>query len=581
MIKPSIIATRSVPDDVQALDLANIPPLIQRLYLARGVRSSAELDYSLARMLPPRLKGVEGAVERIADAIMGNQSILIAGDFDTDGASSTALMMRMLSKMGATTLNYTVPNRFEYGYGLSKALVDDALGCEPDLIITVDNGVSSVEGVTHAQSLGIDVVVTDHHLPPDELPPAYAIVNPNLQGDEFPSKCLAGVGVAFYVMVALRSHLRKIGWFEQQNRPEPDLREILDLVALGTVADVVPLDANNRLLVTQGMQRIRAGLACEGIKALFKVAKREPNNMQASDLGFAIAPRLNAVGRLDDMSVGIECLLTDTPQIAEGLAESLDAINQDRRAIEAQMKQEAFLALAKLEKKLTQREHQLPAGLCVYQSDWHSGVVGILAARVKEQYHRPVVAFAEESDTLLKGSARSVDGVHIKDVLEYINSHHPNIITKFGGHAMAAGLTLPKSQLSHFEQLFAERIEALMGARIGQKVFETDGELKASDMTLLVAEQIQQAGPWGQSFPEPTFYGEFSLLDKRVLKDAHLKMVVEKDGVQMDAIAFNQTDDMLPTLLPTRVKLVYKLAINLFKGRRNLQLMVDYIEPTA
>lgn len=580
MIKPPIISTRAL-DDAQPSELAQFHPIIQRLYYARGIRSRADVDYSLSRMLPPSLKGMEGAVERIAKAIMENQNILIAGDFDTDGATSTAMVIRMLSKMGATALSYTVPNRFEYGYGLSKALVEDSLIYKPNLIITVDNGVSSVEGVTYAQSLGIDVVVTDHHLPPDELPPAYAIVNPNLAGDEFPSKCLAGVGVAFYVMVALRAYLREAQWFEQRNITEPDLREILDLVALGTVADVVPLDANNRLLVTQGMQRIRAGLACEGIKALFKVAKREPEQMQASDLGFAIAPRLNAAGRLDDMSVGIECLLTNNAQTALELAESLDTINQDRRAIEAQMKNEAFMALNQLEKRLTQRKGKLPAGLCLYQSDWHSGVVGILAARIKEQYHRPVVIFADESDDLLKGSARSVEGVHIKDVLEYIDSHNPSVIAKFGGHAMAAGLTLAKNQLKKFETLFAERVATLIGERLGQKVFETDGELHASEMTLLVADQIQQAGPWGQGFPEPSFYGEFLLLDKRVLKEAHLKMMVEYDGVQLDAIAFNQTGENLPSVLPTKVKLVYKLAVNMFRGRRSVQLMVDYIEPVT
>lgn len=573
-----IISTRAL-NDAKSLDLSEFPPIIQRLYRARGIRSRADVDYSLSRMLPPNLKGMDGAVERIATAIMQNQTILIAGDFDTDGATSTAMVMRMLSKMGATALHYIVPNRFEYGYGLSRALVEDALIYKPNLIITVDNGVSSVEGVAYAQSLGIDVVVTDHHLPPDELPPAYAIVNPNLMGDEFPSKTLAGVGVAFYVMVALRAYLRKAHWFDQNNITEPDLREILDLVALGTVADVVPFDTNNRLLVTQGMQRIRAGKACEGIKALFKLAKREPECMQASDLGFAIAPRLNAAGRLDDMSVGIECLLTDNAQIAEELAESLDAINQDRRAIEAQMKNEAFLALGQLEKTLAKRKDKLPSGLCVYQSDWHSGVVGILAARIKEQYNRPVIVFADDSDDFLKGSARSIEGVHIKDVLEYIDSHNLGLITKFGGHAMAAGLTLQKDKLKKFETLFAERVDTLIGERLGQKIFETDGELDASEMTLLVADQIQQAGPWGQGFPEPTFYGEFSLLDKRVLKEAHLKMIVEHEGVQLDAIAFNQTGDALPAVLPTRVKLVYKLAVNVFKGRRSVQLMVDYVAP--
>lgn len=576
MNKSPIIKVRSVPHVEGVFD--DLSPLLKRLYLARGVQSKTELDYRLNGLLAPNFKGIEGAVQRIAQAIVNDERILVAGDFDTDGATSTALMIRVLSKMGAKSLNYTVPNRFEFGYGLSTALVDDALKYQPQLIITVDNGISSVEGVRYAQSLGVDVVVTDHHLPPEQLPPAYAIVNPNLKGDEFPSKCLAGVGVAFYVMVALRTHLRKMKWFEDHNMSEPDLREVLDLVALGTVADVVPLDVNNRLLVTQGMMRIRSGVACEGIKALFDVAKRDPHNMQASDLGFGIAPRLNAAGRLEDMSVGIECLLTNDLARAQQLAQSLDGINQERRAIEAQMKEEAFSALDTLENMLKQREGQVPSGLCLYQADWHSGVVGILAARVKEKYHRPVIVFANENDNLLKGSARSIEGVHIKDVLEFIDSHNPGLIDKFGGHAMAAGLTLPKSNLKRFEQAFDERVSTLAGNQIGQRILETDGELSAGELTLLVADQIQQAGPWGQGFPEPVFHGEFDLLDQRVLKGAHLKMVVEYHGVQVDAIAFNQTGEGLPNVLPTKVNLVYKLAVNLFKGRRSLQLMVDYIE---
>lgn len=574
MNKKPLIETRTVPE---APELSGLPRLLARIYSARGVRSADELNYRLNRMLSPTFKGMEAAVSLIAQAMSAGQRILVAGDFDTDGATSTALVIRCLSKMGAQYVNYVVPNRAEFGYGLSKELVDYSLQYEPDLIITVDNGISSIEGVAYAQSLGIRVVVTDHHLPPDVLPSADAIVNPNLIGDEFPSKCLAGVGVAFYVMVALRAHLRTIQWFEQKQIPEMDLRDVLDLVALGTVADVVPLDFNNRLLVTHGMQKIRSGQTYEGIKALFNVAKREIDNMHASDLGFAIAPRLNAAGRLEDMSVGVECLLTDDASRAHELATALDSINQDRRAIESQMKEDAFSALDILEKNVLKQEADMPAAICLYQADWHSGVVGILAARVKEKYHRPVVVFADESDGQLKGSARSVNGVHIKDVLEYIHSHHTGVMTKFGGHAMAAGLSLPKANLSQFETLFAARVESLMGHNIGQKVYQTDGELDTSEMTLSVADQLQNAGPWGQAFPEPVFFGVFEIVDKRLLKDAHLKMVVEKDGVQFDAIAFNEKGECLQN--NTAVTLVYTLSVNLFRHRRSLQLMVQYLEP--
>lgn len=550
-------------------------PLLARVYAARGVVDEAELDLGLSGLLPFQdLKGIEDAVALLCAAISQRQKILVVGDFDADGATSSALAVRALRACGAFQVDYLVPNRFEYGYGLTPEIVAVARRFDPDLIITVDNGISSITGVAAARQAGIRVLVTDHHLAGAELPEADAIVNPNQPGCDFAGKHTAGVGVIFYLMIALRARLREQEWFSSQGLAEPNMGVYLDLVALGTVADVVALDRNNRILVQQGLQRIRAGKCCVGIKALLEVSGRDPLNLVASDLGFAVGPRLNAAGRLDDMSLGIECLLADDAEPAYLMARRLDALNRERRDIEAQMKQQALASLAELD---VAADH---AGLCVYEPDWHQGVIGILASRIKERYHRPVIAFADAGENEIKGSARSIKGFHIRDALDLLAKRNPWLLTKFGGHAMAAGLNIKKTDYTAFADAFDQLVrEQLTAEELEEQLF-TDGELEAQHCTLEVAQLIRDAGPWGQHFPEPYFEGEFTVLQQRLVGEQHLKLqlMMETGGQVLDAIAFFIDTEEWPNNAD-RVRMVYRLDVNEFRGQRALQFVAEYLEP--
>ena len=569
---------RRAPGSEQLPIFSQVPHALARIYASRGVQSQAELGRNLKELLPDsEMKGMNEAVARLSHAIVSNESMLIVGDFDCDGATSTAVAILGLRMMGATQVDYLVPNRFEYGYGLSPEIVEVAHTQSPSLLITVDNGISSVEGVARARSLGMDVVVTDHHLAGDQLPDAAAIVNPNQPGCGFPAKSTCGVGVIFYVLIALRRALQQQGWFEQQGLAVPNLASLLDLVALGTVADVVALEHNNRVLVHQGLKRIRAGQARPGLLALIEISGRQKERLVASDLGFAIAPRLNAAGRLEDMSIGIECLLSDDADYARDLAQSLDQLNLERRGIEQEMQQQALQLLD----QIPLDENQLPYGLCLYDEAWHQGVVGILASRIKERTHRPVIAFARGDNGDIKGSARSIPGLHIRDALATLNARHPGLISKFGGHAMAAGLTLNSGALDQFKVAFDQAVREQLSADDLDQRIETDGELSASEMSLELAERLREAGPWGHHFPEPLFDGQFSVLQQRIVGQRHLKLVLmdAKTGISVDAIHFNADMDCWPDQAIVSVRAVYKLDVNEFRGQRNVQLMVDYIEP--
>jgi single-stranded-DNA-specific exonuclease len=547
-----------------------VHPVLQRIYAHRGIGLPEELQRSAANLLPfAALKGITEAVVLLTQALDQQQQIIIVGDFDADGATSTAVLLAGLKAFGFKHLEYLVPNRFAFGYGLSPQMAELAVAQGAELIITVDNGISAIEGVALAKKAGVKVLVTDHHLAGNELPAADAIVNPNQPGCEFPSKALAGVGVAFYLLLALRSALRERGDFGIS--PEPNLAELLDLVALGTVADVVPLDSNNRILVHQGLQRIRAGKVRPGIQALIDVANRKAEKLTASDFGFSLAPRLNAAGRLDDMSIGISCLLAPDINIARRLAAELDSLNVERREIEQGMQAEALAFL----QKLSFTQDQLPDCLCLYQSDWHQGVIGILAGRVKELYHRPVIAFAQGDEGELKGSARSIHGVHIRDLLEEISSQYPGLIKKFGGHAMAAGLTIAEDRLETFQLALNFIAKKYLTPELLTAVIYTDGELASSDLTVEMAGILQQAGPWGQSFPEPVFEGRFKLVQQRMLADKHLKMMLQAgDGTLVDAIWFNADNKTWPNANVQQVQLAYQLDINDFRDQQNLQLLV-------
>ena len=568
------IESRVLPE--QLPDLGDLPPLLTRLYAARGVREAAELDRSLKSLLPVSLfKGMGQAVGVLREALEQRQSILIVGDFDCDGATASAVAMLGLRAMGAARVDYLVPNRFEYGYGLTPEIVEVALTRQPDVLVTVDNGISSVDGVAAARAAGLKVVVTDHHLPGEHLPAADAIVNPSQPGCDFPSKAIAGVGVIFYVLMALRAELRSSGWFTSR-RPEPNLGELLDLVALGTVADVVPLDANNRILVHQGLARIRAGRCRPGILALLEVARRPAERLASTDLGFIIGPRLNAAGRLDDMSLGIECLLTDDPQRARDMAQELDSMNRDRKSIERDMQQQALLMLDSAELE----ERDLPFGLCLFDPEWHQGVIGILASRLKDRYHRPVIAFADAGDGQIKGSARSVSGLHIRDALDSVAAGNPGLISKFGGHAMAAGLSLPAEHFDAFRQAFDLEVRRQLSAEDLTGRLLCDGELGLEEFSLQLAAALRDAGPWGQHFPEPGFHGRFNLIQQRLVGERHLKMVLQPAGGAevVDAIAFNIDPDVWPNPTIQQVRLVYSLDVNEFRGRQSLQLMVRHLQ---
>lgn len=556
-----------------------VHPLLARIYASRGLHNSDELGRSLQTLQTGRdMLGLDAAVSRLITALEQDQHILIVGDFDCDGATSTAVGMLGLGMMGANRVSYLVPNRFEYGYGLSPEIVKVAAEQKPDLIITVDNGISSVDGVAQANSLGIDVVVTDHHLPGAKLPEACAIVNPNQPGCNFSEKSTCGVGVIFYVMTALRRALDEQNWFENRGLAKPNLGSLLDLVALGTVADVVPLEQNNRTLVYQGVQRIRSGKARPGILSLIDISGRQRNRLTATDLGFALAPRLNAAGRLDDMSIGIECLLTNDAERARQLAVQLDTLNQERRGIEQEMQQQANALLDELQ---LDAEGELPFGLCLYDADWHQGVIGILASRIKEKVNRPVVAFAVGDEGELKGSARSVSGFHIRDGLDAVAAKYPQLLKKFGGHAMAAGMTIAAENLGLFQQAFDEAVRRQLSAEQLQHAVLTDGELNGSEMTMEMAELLRESGPWGHQFPEPLFDGEFSLLQQRIVGQRHLKLVLmEPDsGVAIDAIHFNADTDTWPNDSVQRVRAVFRLDVNEFRGQRSLQLMIDHLLP--
>ena len=561
----SRVTTRPVPPRLQwQLEQQGLHPLLARIYAARGIQTRGELDYELKSLLPPaQLTNAQEAAVLLADALEAEAKILIVADYDCDGATACAVGVRALRSFGAT-VEYLVPNRFTYGYGLSPEIVDLAAQQGPDLIVTVDNGIASLEGVARAQQLGIATLITDHHLPGDALPEADCIVNPNQPGCDFPSKCIAGVGVMFYVMLALRAELRARGWFADGARPEPNLGALLDLVALGTVADVVKLDRNNRILVSQGLKRMRDGKLTPGIAALFRAAGRSPAQASAFDLGFMLGPRLNAAGRLSDMSLGIECLITDDAGRAMNIAQELDALNRERREIEAGMQEQALVHLETL-------DVAEGAGVALFDADWHQGVVGILASRIKEKLHRPVFAFARGENGEIKGSGRSIPGLHLRDALDLVSKRAPGILKKFGGHAMAAGATLMEEDFARFRELFAQVADELLAPADLTRTLETDGGLESAYFSLDTA-RLLEAEVWGQGFPPPLFEDEFVVESQRILKEKHLKLRLRKGEQRLDAIQFNFSQPP-----GDRIRAAYRLAINDYNGVQTTQLMIEHI----
>ena len=556
---------------------SSLHPLLARVYAGRGVNCAEQLNLALDQLLPPEgLLNAHSAAELLADALASDKKILVVGDFDADGATSTTLAVSALRAFGAARVDFLVPNRFEYGYGLTPEIVALAGRDQPDLIITVDNGISSLEGVDAARKLGIATLITDHHLAGRELPQADVIVNPNQPGCTFASKNLAGVGVIFYVMLALRAELRSRSWFD--SRPQVNLGHYLDLVALGTVADVVPLDYNNRILVAAGLARIRAGQARPGIHALLEMGSRHYRSVVASDLGFAVGPRINAAGRLEDMSIGIACLLSEDVAEAAALAGRLQQLNLDRRVIEQGMQDEALQILAKLP---LQAEQEPPLAMTLYQSGWHQGVIGILASRIKDRLHRPVIAFADGDPGQIKGSARSIPGIHIRDILDAVATRHPGLISKFGGHAMAAGMTLPLAAYDAFAAAFTEEVARHAQDVELQAVIASDGELSETDFQLELANELRYAGPWGQHFPEPVFDGRFTIVSQRLVGEKHLKLVLSPPGSTqvLDAIAFNVDLDTWPDQAIEEIEIAYRLDVNEFRGQRSVQLMVEHLVP--
>ena len=575
--KPTSRIQRRPPPPPNHMLPQTLHPVLQRVYLARQLQRPEELVLGLDALLPPAgLKGIDHAAELLAAAIVQQQRLLIIGDFDADGATSCAVAVAALRALHAGQVDYLVPNRFDYGYGLSPEIVALAAAQQPQMIITVDNGMSSLDGVAAAKTLGIQVIITDHHLAGDQLPAADAIVNPNQPGDTFASKNLAGVGVIFYLLSAVRAQLRQRGWFDSQ-RPEPNLAQWLDLVALGTVADVVPLDHNNRILVAQGLARINRGLACPGIQALLSIAGREAGQVTAADLGFVVAPRLNAAGRLQDMSLGITCLLSPDSTTAQACAAQLDQLNHERRALQQSMQQQAM----DLVQGLQWDEDGLPLGLCLLDDAWHQGVVGLVAARVKERLHRPVIAFAPVDGDEIKGSARSVPGLHIRDALDAVAKRHPGLLQKFGGHAMAAGLSLRRADFQAFAQAFDAEVGRHLQHDDCYTVQWSDGELSSDELDLELAQLLRQAGPWGQHFPEPVFDGYFDVVQQRVVGQTHLKLVLrpalEASAKLYDAIAFQAAPQgVAPDW--TRVYVAYKVDLNHYRGQTTLQLVIEQIQ---
>jgi single-stranded-DNA-specific exonuclease len=565
------------PLDVNALP-GFLHPVVKRVLASRGVTTPAQFDYRLQSLLKPdTLGGLDDAVSKLADSVEASTPLVVVGDYDADGATGTALAVQALTAMGHQAVSFRVPDRFRHGYGLSAELFETLAPDQPSLLMTVDNGIASHRGIAAARAAGVEVVVTDHHLPGDSLPDASAIVNPNLQDDAFPSKNLAGVGVVFYVMAALRSELERRGWFSAQ-RAAPRLADYLDLVALGTIADVVQLDLNNRTLVSQGLERIRRGRAGPGLAALIQLAGRDASRITASDLAFTVAPRLNAAGRLEDMSVGIECLTTADSGRAMELAVQLDALNAERRQIQNEMQQDARRIVAEMGPRLKPDSGQ--RGICLFDRNWHQGVVGLVASRIKEDTGRPVVAFAPDTEGsgMLKGSARSISGFHIRDALARIDARNPGLIDKFGGHAMAAGLSLDAERLDDFSAAFmACAAEGISASQLRQVVV-SDGSLRPDELNLEVAEALRAAGPWGQGFSEPVFDGRFEIVERRVVGGSHLKMLVapESGGDCLDAIAFNTDISVLPEG-QSNCHLVYQLDVNEFRGRKTAQLLVRHI----
>ena len=573
------IKRRSAP--LQSSQLPHhLHPVLRRVYAQRGILSTEQLEVSLSALISAdQLGGIRAAVALLKRTLEDQSRILVIGDFDADGATSTALALRALRAMGASDVHYLVPNRFEYGYGLTPQIVEIAAARQPDLIITVDNGVASNDGVELARAYGIKVMITDHHLPGPQLPEADVIINPNLKDDPFPSKALAGVGVIFYVMLSLRAHLRNQGWFEANHIIEPNMAQFLDLVALGTVADMVPLEHNNRILVEQGLRRIRAGRCVAGIAALMRVAGRDARRAVASDLSFAVGPRLNAAGRLLDMSQGIECLLADNPKRAFEIAKELDQLNRQRREIETQMQSEALEMLEQASQEL--KGANLSHGLCLYDRNWHEGVIGILASRIKERFHRPVVVFADSGVGDVKGSARSIPGLHMKDLLEKISNDHPGMMSKFGGHAMAAGLSLPQDKLARFREAYEQATRRVLSKEQLNGELYSDGELNMADLSLELAESIRRAGPWGQGFPEPEFDGVFEVINQRVIAGRHLKLLLRVQGTSnVDAIVFNIDAYNWHEKLD-RVHILYRLDVNEYQNDLRPQLVVTWLQPIA
>jgi single-stranded-DNA-specific exonuclease len=582
-MKKKIVRRDKVDDSHLPLALN---PIIKQLYATRGVKSEQALELVVNNLagvtdLNAAFKGIEQACELLYFAFKNKTAITIIGDFDADGATSTALMMAALNLLGSQNHRFIVPNRFEYGYGLTPEIVDIAAQQGAQMLVTVDNGISCIAGVTRAKELGLQVIVTDHHLPGHSLPNADAIVNPNQDGCPFPSKALAGVGVAFYLMLALRKYCREKNYFVEHNITEPNIAQLLDLVALGTVADVVSLDANNRILVEQGLKRIRAGKTRPGIQALIEIANKNQQKLVASDFGFALGPRINAAGRLDDMAYGINCLLAPDLASARIMARDLDDLNKARREIEQGMQVEAEQILTSLYFDVD----NLPNAVALYPHDWHQGVIGIVAGRLKEKFHRPCIVFANGKDDNsadvtnreIKGSARSIPGLHIRDLLEHIDSQHPEVILKFGGHAMAAGLSIKHANFERFQQLFNELAGKWLKTEDLQSIVLSDGELALNYLTLDFAEELRNAGPWGQNFPEPLFDDAFTLVQQRIVGEKHLKLVVEKQGEVFDGIAFNVDVKAWPNIAAKRVHLAYRLDVNEFRGKRTVQLMVENI----
>lgn len=565
-MKPTIIQRQVDEQTLQQLSSQGLSPILAKVYAARGVHQLSDVDHAIAGLLPPDgLKGLPEMACYLADAIEAGKSIIVIGDYDADGATASAVAVRGLNMMGAR-VDFLVPNRFEYGYGLTPEIVDLAAQKQPDVLLTVDNGIASLAGVDRANALGIDVLVTDHHLPGERLPNATSIVNPNQPDCPFASKHLAGVGVMFYVLMGLRAEMRKRGRF--LGHTEPNLSTLLDIVALGTVADVVKLDKNNRILVEQGLSRIRNGKACAGIRALIQVSGRQAERLMAQDLGFSLGPRLNAAGRLDDMSLGIRCLITDNPDEALALASELNGLNQARKQIEVDMQEEAMAILERVDPSEN-------FTISLFHPEWHQGVIGILASRIKDKFHRPTIVFAEAGDGTLKGSGRSISALHLRDALDLVSKRAPDLIQKFGGHAMAAGLTIMAKDFDAFSQIFEKVVSDLITQNELAAVLEVDGSASEGEMTLTLAEQFEQT-VWGQGFPPPLFYDHFDIVEQRIVGERHLKLrVATQTSPQKlyDAIYFG-----CATPFTSAIQMVYQPQTNRYNGNTSLQLLVRYAE---